>query len=438
MIGQAISSPSRLTAAWSRLAPLGAFLRYVLRQFFQDGCFTGAGALSYTTLLALIPVTAVVVAVLSVFPVFADTRDQILGSVFRTFVPQVGAEIEWWSRHFAETAARTTAIGVIALAVTVILLLTTIEDQFHRIWQVRLPRPWVQRILAGWATFTLGPLLLAVAFSLPSYVGDLVRQSGLSVDASALGEEPPIRWFLHLLPFPLEALAFALLYLVIPNYPVRWRHALAGAAVAAVLVEVLKFGFALYVVRLASYQAIYGALAAIPIFLLWMYVVWNTVLFGAVVAAALPRWRAEESAARVTAADRLALALAVLAELQAQAWHGGGVSMATLEERLGAPAPVIDALLSRLREGGFVVAVEGRWLLARLLAGATLIDLYGALGLPLASSLDRAATAPWVERIAPAIERVASAERAALALPLDALVAEAVTAAQLPILPRTS
>jgi len=115
----------------SGLGNLASFVRYALRRFISDGCLTGAGALSYTSLVALVPVPAIAIPVLSAFPVFADTRDQLLAALFRAFVPQVGEEVEWWFRYFAGTSARTTTIGVLALAVTVVLLLATASQNLY-------------------------------------------------------------------------------------------------------------------------------------------------------------------------------------------------------------------------------------------------------------------------------------------------------------------
>jgi membrane protein len=239
---------------------------------------------------------------------------------------------------------------------------------------------------------------------------------------------------LRFVPFLLETAAFTLLYALIPNCSVRWREALLGAVVAAALLEALKTGFAVYIGYFSSYRAVYGALAAIPIFLVWMYVAWSAVLFGAIVAAALPRWRVDEQAKNVRpAAHRLGLGLALLAELWAQTRHGGMLGTATLAQRLGIATSVVDDDLTRLRRSGFVAqTAEGGWVLARALDGAALVDLYRALDLPLAASLSEEAGAPWQARIAPAIERIAAVERDALALPLDALVGSTAQIAPLP------
>jgi membrane protein len=426
------SLPRGVEAARDGVVTLAAFTSHAIRRFVYDGCLTGAGALAYTTLVALIPVTAIAIAVLSAFPVFANMRDHMLAALFRTFVPEVGAEVEWWFRYFAGTSASTTTIGVLALIVTVVLLLATIEDQLHNIWRVKSPRPWVQRILAYWAILTLGPLLVGVSFSLPTYVDLVVRHTGL--DPTGLANNVALHPLLRFVPFLLEAIAFTLLYALIPNCSVRWREAAAGAVVAAALMELLKIGFVLYVGHFSSYRAVYGALAAIPIFLLWMYVAWGAVLFGAVVAAALPQWQADEQASVAPpAAHRLGLALALLSELAAQMRQGGTLSVAALAERLGVSTAAVDDDLSLLRNAGFVAAAaSGEWVLARALDGATLIDLYRALDLPLALSLSAEQAYPWQARIAPAIASIASAEQHALGLTLDKLVGPSAPVAPFP------
>jgi membrane protein len=424
-----------LQATVARLRTLAAFIRYTIATFVGDGCLTGAGALSYTSLIALVPVTAIALAVLSAFPVFADKRDALLATLFQAFVPEVSGEVEWWFRYFAGTSARTTTIGVLALAVTVLLLLATIEDQLHHIWRVKSRRPWVQRILAYWAILTLGPLLLGVSFSLPGYIDLFARNTGLAAyEPTGLWDDPAMRSFLRALPFLLETMAFTLLFELIPNCSVRWREAFVGAVVAAALLEGLKSGFVLYVSYISTYRAVYGALAAIPIFLLWMYVVWSAVLFGAVVAAALPQWRIDEQAKNVNpAAHRLGLGLALLAELAAQTRQGGTLPTAAIAERLGIPTTAVDDDLSLLQQAGFVAgATGGGWVLARSLEGATLMELYRAFGLPLVATLRDERGLPWQGRIAAALQRIAGAEHDALALSLSELVGPGAPVAPFP------
>jgi membrane protein len=405
------------------LFALGGFVRYVLARFIGDGCLTAAAALSYTTLVSLVPLIAIVFAVLSAFPIFADTRDQLLAELFGKFVPEVGAEMDYWFRYFAGAAVKTTTLGILALAVTVVLLLGTVEDQLHNIWHVRSPRPWLQRILSYWAILTLGPLLLGAAFSLPSYLDLVARQHGL--DAGMLFASSGTKPLAGILPFLLETLAFTLLYELIPNCAVRWREALAGGVVTALLIDALKVGFVLYISHISSYRAVYGTLASIPIFLLWMYIVWGAVLFGAVVAAAIPRWRADHCDDAVFGAvEQLGLGLALVAELADQTRHGGALSTKVLAERLGVAAAAADDDLAFLQRAGFVVAsASGGWALARALDSLTLLDFYRALGLPLAQSLDAASSHPWQARIADALHRIAAVEESALTKSLSEVLA---------------
>jgi membrane protein len=411
-----------LQRPWQATLTLAAFLRHAVIRFVADGCLTAAGALSYTTLVALVPIIAIAVAMLTIFPIFAEMRDQLFVTLFRNFVPEVGSEVEHWFRYFADTSGRTTTFGVAALAVTVILLLATIEDQLHIIWRVRSRRPWLQRILAYWAITTLGPLLLGVSFSLPGYLDLFVQRTGINPEM--LHGSRWLPFLLRTLPFLLEAFVFTLVYELIPSSAVRWREAIVGGLVAASLLEVLKVLFALYVGWFSTYRAVYGALAAIPIFLLWMYVAWSVVLFGAVVAASMPRWRIDErGVAAASAIQRLGLALALLTELVRQARIGGSLRTVVLAARFSVAATAVDDVLGLLEQAGVVVAaVDGGWALARALDRMTLLDLYRALHLPVAATL-REVAYPWREQIAGAVQRIAAAEADAMELPVSEILA---------------
>jgi membrane protein len=275
------------------------FLRQSIRRFIADRCLTGASALSYATLVSLVPLTAVVLVIFSGFPIFAGARDHFLAVLLDNFVPAVGEEAAAWFKHVATTAAQTTAVGSIALVVTSILLLATIEEELHVIWRVTTPRVWVQRVLAYWMALTLGPLLLGVGLSLSGYLDAIAHTLGMN---AVLVEQTTRAWFANipgLVSFVLETTAFTLLYCLIPNCIVRLRDGLAGALTAAALLEGLKLAFAVFVARISSYNTVYGALAGIPIVLLWMYIFWAVVLFGAEIAAGLgQRWGDEGEAPR--------------------------------------------------------------------------------------------------------------------------------------------
>src|ERR1700749_5238072 len=276
-------------------ATLAAFAKYSLRRFLADGCFSASGALSYTTLVSLVPLAVIAFGTLSAFPIFAQVHDELVALAFRTLVPSIGEQAAWWFRAFADSAAQTTAIGVAGIAATGILLMVTVEDQLNLIWRVTSPRPWVQRVLAYWTLITLGPLLIGISLSLSTYFELAARQVGLGQEAVAWFASSWLHSLARAVPAVLEFVALTLLYSLIPNCAVRWRDGALGALIATIAVEILKIGFTIYIGATSFYSTVYGALAVIPIFLFWMYISWMAVLLGAVVAAALPNWRIDET-----------------------------------------------------------------------------------------------------------------------------------------------
>ncbi len=405
-------------------ARTGAFVLYLLRRFSADGCFAASGALSYTALVSLVPLAAIALGSLSVFPIFGPLHDQILDLVFKYFVPSIGEQAGWWFRAFANSAAQTTAIGVIGIAATGVLLLVTVEDQLNLIWRVTAPRPWGQRVLAYWTLITLGPLLVGLSLSLSTYFEIAARRSGFSQQAFQWLESSWLHGAARTVPAVLEFTALTLLYWLIPNCAVRWRDAALGALVATVAIEGLKIGFTLYVGAMSYYQTVYGALAVIPIFLLWMYISWMAVLLGAEAAAALPHWQIDERhGTRPAGGIQLGMSLALIAALT-QAQRSGAVpTTRALADDLGVATTVVDEHMKPLAAAGFVAHTqEGSWVLAWNPETATLRDLYDALHLPFAGSWLGPAVSSWQRRIAPAIERVVAAEAGAMQLTIAALI----------------
>jgi membrane protein len=258
----------------------------VLRRFIADRCLIGASALSYTTIVSMVPLTAIVLVVFSGFSQYGGARDRLLQIMIEDFAPNMGREAGVWFTSVAAHAAQGTAIGVIALVVTSILLLATVEEHLHFIFRVTVPRRWGQRVLAYWAVLTLGPILLGAALSVTGSIDHTILSLGLfpSGAGKARGWAD---WASHLVAPALGLLALTLLYRLIPNRAVPWRACLVGGAVAEILLEILKLAFGIYVAQIASYSAIYGALAGIPIALLWMYIFWAAVLLGAETTACL-------------------------------------------------------------------------------------------------------------------------------------------------------
>src|SRR5579859_6419232 len=259
----------------------GSFLRFLFKRFLDDNCLLTAGALSYTSLLAVVPLTATVLGVVAMLPVYQQWGDQLTVFLFNHFVPRSAASVTDYIRTFASSARGLTGFGAVGVLVTSFLTMWSIEDAFNRTWRVSR-RPHAS-FLMYCAALTLGPLLAVLILAMSSYLFSLPL-------LAAAKQSELARYGLRLVPVVLELIAFATAYKVIPNHRVRVRHALAGGALATLLFECAKYAIAYYL-RRASYQQIYGALAAIPIFLLWIWVSWLVVLLGATFTAALSAFR---------------------------------------------------------------------------------------------------------------------------------------------------
>lgn len=357
------------------LRNLMPFAAYCGQRFLRDGCLRTATQLSYASLLAIIPVLAICMGLLAAFPAFEKLRFKVQLYLFQNLVPNAGVEVSDQIATFVENARSMTGIGTLALLVTALLLLSTINGAFNAIWRVTEPRPLVIRLMAYWMILTISPLLLAASLSLSSY--------GLVSAAMEHGERA--FGLTRVLPFLFATGGFTLLYAAVPARPVGLPHALAGGLVAGALFELVKGGFGLYLRLFPSYEAIYGALAAVPVFLVWMYLSWAIVLFGAEVAAAAPEWRLVDRLRRGRrgAGPRLALALALLYRLRNASRSGTLLKESALTRGLPADLDQLSTVLHALKQHGFVGRSGTRWFLTRDLTSASLHDLLVALDLAL-------------------------------------------------------
>jgi membrane protein len=358
------------------LVDLGQVFWYTGRRFVRDGGLQTAAALSYSSLLALVPLITISFALLTAFDAFSETRADLQKMLFDTFPADISKAVSDQFTTFIDNANRMTGVGVAGLGVVAVLLLNTITGGLDAIWRVSEPRPLALRILVYWALLTMGPMLLGASLSLSSYAFAAVQWSGVS-------DYTPPFIAARVLPVLLAILGFTLMFLVVPNRAVSLRHALLGAVLAAFLLELLKIGFGVYLSNFPTYQVIYGALAAIPIFLLWMYLSWAAVIFGAELAAALPEWRVAKDRVRRGGQPgaELALALALLIRLRAAHRDGRVMREGALARGLPATLLELDYVLRTLRRARFVARSGGRWVLSRDLATVSLGDLIEVLGL---------------------------------------------------------
>lgn len=400
-----------------RLRAFGAFAGYAGKRFWTDGCPQVSAALTYTSLLSLVPLTAITLAILTAFPVFSDVREAGRSLLFEALVPQVSEVVFEHLERFAANAGQLTSLGIMALIVTALLLLATIEAAFNRIWRVREGRPFLVRFLSFWAVLTLTPLLFAASISLSSR---LLGAAETTMGGNALVQEA--------MPFLFQSLAFALLYRIIPNRSVSWRDAICGGLLAAVLFNAARAGYVSYLNQFPVYETVYGALATIPTFLIWLYLVWSTILLGAVVTASLPDFRAGRilgaPLGRLEGAQRAAIAVAVLSELYDAVQSGRGCTRRDLHRAVPVGAAALDLMLDRLRSAKFVARGNSdRWYLVRDPHKITLDDTLKALGFGLRGDLSglEGVDGPWRPRLFRALTALEGAEREILGLSLARL-----------------
>ncbi|WP_391088772.1 MULTISPECIES: virulence factor BrkB family protein [unclassified Vibrio] len=262
------------------------FTRYLFTRMKYDRVNVNAGYLAYITLLSIVPMLTVLLSVLSSFEVFDNAGDALQNFVITHFVPAAGDVVQKALLEFVGNTGKMSAVGGGFLFVAALMLISNIDKNLNYIWRVDKKRRAVFSFSMYWMVLTLGPILVGASIAATSYVTSLniIDNEAISGVYNQL-----LRW----LPFWLSFFAFVGLYLLVPNKKVRFSHAALGAIVAALLFEASKKGFAVYITQFPSYQLIYGALAAIPILFVWVYLCWLIVLIGAEVTATLgerERW----------------------------------------------------------------------------------------------------------------------------------------------------
>jgi membrane protein len=374
------------------LRRLKRLTHHVWKHFQEDRCFEEAASLGYTSLLAMVPLFAVAFGIIAAFPVFNEWSENLQAFIFDNFMPATGQQIVPYLNTFLDSISSLTLPGTIMLIVTAIMLMVRIEVAFNRIWRVERSRTILNRVVMYWAVLTLGPILTAAAVALSA-------QKVLVV----LGMEGGIPPGVHRLGiFFLTWLVFSLFFVLVPYRRVRIKHALIGAFLSTVLFSFAKAGFVAYVSN-ANYKVIYGALATIPLFLFWLYIVWTVVLFGASLAASLTTF----SDFRKYDTDwpqrwEMQLAYRLVGHLWNSQRAGAGLSLGQLLDlEQQASELQIQNLLVRLRDEKIVnLDDEGSWILTRDLEELSLGELYShgnyylPLGelekLPLETEWDRA------------------------------------------------
>ena len=344
---------------------LFAFARFVVRRFDEERVPQAASSMTFTTLLALVPVLTVMVAVASIFPVFDRWSDSFVAFVNQTIVPQGADMVFDYINAFRDQAGKLTAIGSVMLVVTSLMLIRTIDNTFNRIWRVNTQRPWMMQFLVYWALLTFGPLSLGVGISF--MVG--------SFQGSALASFVP-QWMGGVLQ-TLGTLFFATLllwclYRFVPNRFVPGRHAFIGALITAFCLETARFLFAWYMGNFDGYRSIYGAFAAVPFFLAWLNLLWTLLLGGAVLTSSLSYWQGEAFRRDLDSSRRFDDVLKILILLNDAQEEGRALTVQEFREYINMGYDKLGELLEKLAQSGYIYNGRQGWVLK---TGADSIEL---------------------------------------------------------------
>nr|WP_091874639.1 YihY family inner membrane protein [Massilia yuzhufengensis] len=329
-------------------------VRFARRRLREEKLPQVAGSLTFTTTLALVPLLTIVLAILTTFPVFGQLRTALDTWFVQTLMPKAIANtISANLTQFASKAKGLSLLGAVLLLLTTTTMMGMIERAFNQIWGVRRPRPWSQRVLVYWALVSLGPIMFGLSLSA---TGQLFSATGgLVKSVPVLGVV-----FYTLVSVALTTGAYTLLYMAVPNRRVYWRDALWGGLAAAIAFEVAKRLFALFIRQFPTYAIIYGALAALPLFLVWMYVSWLVTLVGAVLAAALPVVKYERWNYQPSPGSAFVDAMAVLKVLHgsSQATGTALVSSAAIRAHTRIGYDEMTMLLEKMVTAGWVGRVQ--------------------------------------------------------------------------------
>ncbi|MEX1237531.1 MAG: YihY family inner membrane protein [Pseudomonadales bacterium] len=249
---------------------LWRFADQLMGNYVSDGCQSTAAALTYQTLFAVVPLLTVTYSMFNAFEAFDGVAVMVEEFLFTNIVPENVGVVQQYLSSFSAQARSLSVPSTLLLAITAFLMLMTIEKTFNEIWRVREPRRGFQRFLMYWAILTLGPILIGVGFIISTYLVSLPLLSDVSKTTGTLQYVPTL----------LSIFLFTLLYVAVPNCTVRIRYAVIGAFCVALGFEMAKGLFTSIVAR-SNFEVVYGTFAAVPLFLLWIYLSWTIVLIGA-------------------------------------------------------------------------------------------------------------------------------------------------------------
>lgn len=255
------------------------FVNGVASRLTGIGLARTAAALSFTSVLGLVPLFTVAFVYVARYPLFESWLESLERFLLKHLLPGSGAAIRPYLMEFTSRAANLQGIGILIVVTTAVLLIATVEREINVIFRIPAPRSLVRRAIVYAVGVTCGPLAIGAAVWSTHWLLEESLKTPFAKPAASLAAA----W----LAVALEALVFTALYAVLPARRVPVRAAIFGGVFAALMFEAAKRGFVFYVAHVPTYERVYGTVAVLPLFLVWVFVSWIIVLFGAAVAATL-------------------------------------------------------------------------------------------------------------------------------------------------------
>lgn len=397
------------------------FVRFLTRHFLEDDCQQKAASLTYTTMLSIVPIFTVLLMILSTVPALASVRAQIYSVIYSNLVPQSSVQVSQYINDFAEKSANLTAIGVMVLFVTTIMTLTTIEKAFNQIWRIEDRSGGFKSIIRYWTIVTLGPLVLGTAFIVSSTVQSL---SFLNREVAGYG----IDWsfWVQAATMIVTMTGFIGMYWFIPKARVPIKNAAFAGIFVTIIFELLKHTFGVVMSNFTSYEAIYGAFAALPIFLLWIYLSWNLILLGVEISYTLTIFETKEVYPRHPLFSLLDMLNLVYRHHQV----GDSVTEQQLRDVLGRKElPKWYTYLNYLQDSDLVAVTEhDNYVLKKDLSHMSLWDFYRTLPYPLPikdelDEMNQSQMQPWLSSLIEHFVQTESYAKNQLNIPLSDIFA---------------
>ncbi len=325
-------------------------------RFYWDNGFSKAASLAYSSLLSLVPLTALCFGILGAFVQTSEHTAEVQRFLFQQFVPSsaVVHDLLPYLQEFSENIRALNIVVISTLVITSLLLLNSIEYALNQVWQVYKTRSLTDRTAIFCAILILVPFFAVSGYYTSTKVAPLVAEIG-----------PLNVLYQDLLPFLIDFMAFVALYYLVPKAPVKIGPASFGAGCASLMFGTAKFWFATYIIQFASYNTVYGSMALIPVFLFWLYISWTIVLFGAELsyqAQHLPRTGKLWSRSLMTVGDAAMVLSMQTMVLIVRAFKSGQKIPNEIEvaERLGCSSVVLKPSLDALEQAGIIMRGDGR------------------------------------------------------------------------------